>query len=97
MRVVAVMRRRRQQQQPVGLARASTSASRRRWFSSPDAMMRLVDDHQVPRDAFQFRQHVILLGEIHRGQAQRGRVERIAAEFQAAPSVPQAGGVGDRR
>ncbi len=74
---------------------ASTSAKPAPLVFLADAMMRLVDDHQVPGDALQLRQHAILLGEIDRGQTQRGRVERIAAEFQAAPGVLQPGAIGD--
>ena len=67
MRIVSVMRRRGQQQQPVGLGRQHLGETAALVFLA-DAMMRLIDDDQIPGDAFQLRQHAILLGEVDRGQ-----------------------------
>ena len=94
MRIVAVVRGGGQQQQAVGfggqhLGKAAAPAV------ATGAMMRFVDDDEVPADPLQFGQHPVLLGEVDRGQAQRRGVERIAAEFQSVPGRAEACGIGD--
>ena len=96
MRIVAIVRRGGQQQQSVAAPRdhlRQPPAQRIvaiRAGGGTDAMMRLVDDRQVPRRTLEFLQHAFLLGEIERCQAKRDRVERIAAELKLPPLLLQA-------
>ena len=95
------MRRRREQQQSVAAPRDHLRqppslrilaiAAR----PGTDAMMRLVNDRQIPRRSLEFLQHALLLREIERCQAKRDRVERIAAELQPSPLLLQRSGIGD--
>ncbi len=101
--VVTVMRRRGQQQQSITASRDhfSQSPTQRvvaiRAGAGTDAMMRLVDDRQIPTGTFKLLEHAFLLGEIQRREAKRDRVERIAAQLQPEPLRLQRSGVGDRR
>ena len=103
MRIVAVMRRRREQQQSVAAPRdhlrqpPSLRILAIRARPGTDAMMRLVNDRQIPRRSLEFLQHAFLLREIERCQAKRNRVERIAAELKPSPLLLQRSGIGDRR
>src|ERR1019366_1646721 len=75
MRIVTIMRRRRQKQQAVGTASQYLGQSSAictllgHVGAEPNAMMRLVDDHQIPCGPLQLFQNVILLGEIKRRDA----------------------------
>ena len=101
MRVIAVMRRRGEEQKTVGTAGhdlGQATAQRVvavRAGGGGDAVMRLVDDGEVPGGTFQVLQHAFLLGEIERDQAQRDAVERVAAKLGPAAFALQCGGVGD--
>ena len=69
MRVVAVVRRRSEQQQPVAASRDHLrQAPAQRVVTirggGADAVMRLVDDRQVPRRTFEVLEHTFLFGEI---------------------------------
>jgi hypothetical protein len=52
--------------------------------AEPDAVMRLVDDDQVPGGALQLLEDLLLLGEVDRGQAVGDMVEGVGAEDEAA-------------
>src|SRR4051794_6024763 len=73
--IVAIMRCRSQQQQPVAASRyylrqpSAQCVVAIRARGGADAVMRLVDDRQIPRRALEFLQHPLLLREVERGQA----------------------------
>ena len=102
-RVVAVVRRRGQQQQPVAAPsdHLREAPAQRvvtvRAGGGTDAVVRLVDDRQVPRRTLEVFEHALLLGEIQRGEAERGRIERIAAQFEPASLQLQRSRIGDQR
>ena len=64
--------------------------------AKPYAMMRLIDDHQIPDGALQLLQHLFLLGEVHRGEAVGHVVEGIGSQHQLAAALLQLPRAADR-
>src|SRR6059058_5291977 len=102
MPVMSVMRRRSEQQQ-------SVAASRDRLRQTPpqrvfaigarggaDAVVRFVDDREIPGRTLEILEYPLLFGEIQRRKAQSDRIERIAAKLELSPLRLQRRRIGDR-
>ena len=102
MRIVAIVRRGGEQQQPVAAPGdhlrqpPAQCVVTIRACRLADAVMRFVDDREVPRRSLEILQHPFLLDEIERGQAERDRIERIAAQLVLPPLLLQHRSTGDR-
>src|ERR1039457_209472 len=93
--IMAVMRCRRKKQQTVAAPRqhlretAAVCGLLRHIMTESNAMMRLIENHQIPAGPLQFLQNVVLLREIECRDTQRNGIEWIGAEFMRASHIRQ--------